>query len=299
VTDVFISYANEDRDRAGRLASALGALGWSVWWDRKIITGQAFDQAIERELETAKSVVVLWSNHSIASEWVKNEAAVAAERGVLVPATIESVRLPLEFRRKQTADLSDWNGEPSHGGFQALCEGVSTAISGAPLHQPIRRQGQKLRWNPRWELAAIAILVVAVGLGVYAIGPWRTITPTPTAQSDRSESATPTESQKPPSAVAGLADLVVGNYYGDVMADSKGSSRSDVGVTITKLDRSTVRVTSDYRRLGTVDVTLTRIGNKILNADGDSPFIVDMDRNPPTLLFNPRNELAYGGNKQK
>lgn len=299
MTDVFISYASEDRDRAGRLASALGALGWSVWWDRKIITGQAFDQAIERELETAKSVVVLWSNHSIASEWVKNEAAVAAERGVLVPTTIESVRLPLEFRRKQTADLSDWNGEPSHEGFQALCEGVSAAIGGAPLHQPIRRQGQKLRWNPRWGLAGIAILVVGIGLGVYAIGPWRTITPTPTTQSDRSESGTPTESQKPPSAVAALADLVVGNYYGDVMADSKGSTRSDVGVTITKLDRSTVRVSSDYRRLGTVDVTLTRIGNQILNADGDSPFIVDLDRNPPTLLFTPRNELSYGGNKQK
>lgn len=185
MTDVFISYANEDRERAARLASALGALGWSVWWDRKIIVGQAFDQAIERELETAKSVVVLWSNHSISSEWVKNEAAVAAGRGVLVPATIESVRLPLEFRRKQTADLSGWNGEPSHVGFQALCEGVSTAIGGAPLHQPIQRQEKKLRWNPRWGPAAIAILVVAVGLAVYATSPWRTITPPPTAHSDR------------------------------------------------------------------------------------------------------------------
>jgi hypothetical protein len=68
VTDVFISYAREDRDRAHKLADALAAFGWSVWWDRKIITGEAFDQAIERELETAKSIVVLWSEHSIASD---------------------------------------------------------------------------------------------------------------------------------------------------------------------------------------------------------------------------------------
>ena len=84
MTDVFISYASEDRACAEKLAGALAALGWSVWWDRKIITRQAFDQAIEHALETARSVVVLWSRHSVASEWVKNEATVAAERGVLV-----------------------------------------------------------------------------------------------------------------------------------------------------------------------------------------------------------------------
>lgn len=299
MTDVFISYASEDRDRAGKLASALSAFGWSVWWDRKIITGQAFDQAIEHELETTKSVVVLWSQHSIASEWVKNEAAVASERGVLVPAIIDSVKLPLEFRRKQTAELIDWQGEPSHSGFQALCEGIANTI-GAPLQQPIPHQGPKARWSPHWALAALATIAVAVGLGVYSsFGPGRTTPPPPLAQSERSTTSTPPESKKPVGAVAELADLVVGTYAGDVIADSKGPSRSNLGLTITKLDEHTVRVTSDYRRLGTVDVTLTRIGNQILNADGDTPFIVDLDRNPATLVFDPHSELAYRGTKQK
>ena len=52
---------------------------------------------------------------------------------MLVPALIGSVKLPLEFRRKQTADLIGWDGEPSHSGFQALCEGISARI-------PIPRQ---------------------------------------------------------------------------------------------------------------------------------------------------------------
>ena len=61
MADIFISYASEDRERAGRVASVLESCGWSVWWDRKIVVGQAFDKTIESELEAAKCVIVLWS----------------------------------------------------------------------------------------------------------------------------------------------------------------------------------------------------------------------------------------------
>ena len=131
MSDIFISYAREDLDRARRLAGALESRGWSVWWDRRIVAGQTFDQTIERELESARSVVVLWSKDSIESEWTKNEATAAAERNVLVPALLDDVRIPLEFRRKQTANLIDWDGDASHEGFQALCEGIAGRI-GAP-----------------------------------------------------------------------------------------------------------------------------------------------------------------------
>ena len=131
MSDIFISYAREDLDRARRLASALESRGWSVWWDRHIVPAKTFDQTIERELESARSVVVLWSKDSIESEWTKNEATVAAERNVLVPALLDDVRIPLEFRRKQTANLIGWDGDASHEGFQALCEGIAGKI-GAP-----------------------------------------------------------------------------------------------------------------------------------------------------------------------
>jgi TIR domain len=163
MTDVFISYASEDRERARKLASTLEARGWSVWWDRKIIVGQAFDQVIEHELETAKCVVVLWSKDSIFSEWVKNEAAVAAERGVLVPALIDNIKLPLEFRRKQTADLVGWDGTPSHEGFQALCDGVATKanITGVAQRQPTTPPRRGFRWHRRWTLGATTAIAIA------------------------------------------------------------------------------------------------------------------------------------------
>ena len=141
-------------------------------------------------------------------------------------------------------------------------------------------------------------MVMALGLGVYLANPWRPAASRPSPPTAPSKGGTPLETQ-PPIAGGELADLVVGSYLGNVMSDSKGSSRSDIDVTVTRLDRYTVRVTSSYQRLGTVDVTLTRIGNQILGAGGDSPFMVDLDRNPPTLQINPHNELAYAGTKQK
>ena len=172
--DVFISYAREDRERARVLAEALQARGWSVWWDRKIVAGQAFDQAIEQQLEAAKSVVVLWSGHSIASEWVRNEAGMASEREVLVPALIDDVKQPLEFRRRQAADLTRWTGDPADPEFQGLCDGIAakTQIPARPAPPGIRPRARRDSRGYRWIGAAAAALLVA-GVAAYVI--WRAV----------------------------------------------------------------------------------------------------------------------------
>jgi hypothetical protein len=169
--DVFLSYAREDHERARDVATALEQSGWSVWWDRKIITGETFDQTIERELESAKSVVVLWSNTSVASEWVKNEAAAAAERQVLVPALIDDVKIPLEFRRRQTANLIEWDGDQSNEGFQALREGVASRVGTAAVLReppaPPLRSRRVVRW-PRWA-SVVAVIGVVAAVGMYVL----------------------------------------------------------------------------------------------------------------------------------
>lgn len=173
MTDIFLSYASEDRERAKKLTSSLEARGWSVWWDRKIVAGQTFDKVIEHHLETAKSVVVLWSNSSVSSEWVKNEAAVALERDVLVPALIDRVKLPLEFRRRQTVDLVGWSGDPRHEAFRALCDGISAATKGTTLPEPTRLPLWTLLTKRRWVAGGASILIVALCVGAYLVSPWR------------------------------------------------------------------------------------------------------------------------------
>lgn len=58
MTDIFISYARENVEQARILAKAFELEGWNVWWDCNILLGQDFDKEIERQLTTARCVVV-------------------------------------------------------------------------------------------------------------------------------------------------------------------------------------------------------------------------------------------------
>src|SRR6185369_16482362 len=128
MSDIFISYAREDRATAQAIAAALEAQGWSVWWDRSIPPGRSFDQVIEEALNAAKCVVVLWSRSSIGSDWVKTEAAEGLARKVLVPVRIEEINLPLEFRRLQTVDLSRWKGDSSDAELGQLLQAIASLL---------------------------------------------------------------------------------------------------------------------------------------------------------------------------
>jgi len=126
--NVFVSYANEDREVAGALVAALKERGWPVWWDREIPAGTQYETYIKSKLDEAACVVVLWSKHSVASRWVRGEADAVADRGRLVPARIDSCEIPVGFRAIQTADLSDWDGSTTDAELVTLLNGVARAL---------------------------------------------------------------------------------------------------------------------------------------------------------------------------
>jgi TolB-like protein len=129
MADIFVSYASEDRDRTSSLVERLEEEGWSTWWDREIHAGPRFDQVIEEEINSASCVVVVWSEASVKSDWVRDEANEGRERNILVPLVLDDVRPPMGFRSVQTANLIDW---PEQGGeIDTLLSGVRALLGGS------------------------------------------------------------------------------------------------------------------------------------------------------------------------
>ncbi len=107
MADIFISYARTDRTRIEELGQMLSDAGYSVWWDRQIVGGEDFYEAIERELAAARLVVVAWSAESAKSRWVKDEAGVAAEAGKIIALSIDGSQPPIGFKQFHAIDATE------------------------------------------------------------------------------------------------------------------------------------------------------------------------------------------------
>jgi len=109
MADIFLSYANEDREAAAALAQALEAAGWTVWWEPEIAPGQTWNAVSADAINDARHVIVLWSSHSVTSPRIAQEAEQGRALGKsLIPVRIEAVEPPSGFRMIQAADLTDW-----------------------------------------------------------------------------------------------------------------------------------------------------------------------------------------------
>ncbi len=211
MADIFLSYDDVDRDRIRPLVQALEARGWRIWWDRDIPIGRSFDDVIEEELGKAKCVLVAWSRTSTESRWVRTEAGEAANRGVLVPFQLEDCKIPLAFRRIQTAQLVDWDGSADHPGLEQLTEAISRLcgppagdrVRGVPTPTPSREEQERKPATNWWKRAAIGAGVLAAVLLVVWFNRGRDRPPRsgpgkePTAESTRAATEPETPREQP------------------------------------------------------------------------------------------------------
>lgn len=130
--DIFLSYSSQDRERLAPLVDTFRQQGWTVFWDHESVpVGKTYPQYIEEGLRDSTCVVVVWSENSIKSEWVREEANKAKKRGVMLPARLDHNVPPFGFGEYQAADLSQWQGDTTTPAFQALAAAVRGHVDAA------------------------------------------------------------------------------------------------------------------------------------------------------------------------
>jgi TIR domain len=114
MADIFLSYTSSDRPRAEQLKVWFEEAGWSVWIDRDISLGEDWPIRIQKELEIARLVVVLWGAEARRSEWVQREATFAQQTDRLVQVHATGLPLLAPFDMIQAARMQSWSGESGH-----------------------------------------------------------------------------------------------------------------------------------------------------------------------------------------
>ncbi|MEA3067821.1 MAG: hypothetical protein QOK41_1228, partial [Sphingomonadales bacterium] len=163
MADVFISYVRGDQAIAARVAKGLQTAGFDVWWDADLPAHRAYSEVIERNLEDAKAVVVLWSKAAAQSQWVRAEADFARNAGKLVQAQVDGSMPPLPFNQIQCADLKGWKGGAGHPGWSKLQGSVQSLVLGD--EKSAAKSVRLPLWDRvlahRWSVAAAFALVLA------------------------------------------------------------------------------------------------------------------------------------------
>ena len=199
MAEVFLSYAREDAAKAQQVAGALNAAGIEVFWDNEVPPGTTWADYIEQKLTQCKALIVLWSEHSTKSQWVREEARLGRDKGVLIPAMIDASPAPFGFGEVQGANLADWNGDVEHPVWRRLVEAIRAAMTRDPAQQrpqaamsapprgapeqaraPARKAVPMLAWIGGGVAASVALLaVVGSQLGDQTGGAAPTTTPPP------------------------------------------------------------------------------------------------------------------------
>ena len=170
---VFLSYSSEDRPSAEVIVRVLEKAGFDVWWDSLISGGSVYSRTIEEALKSASVVVVLWSERSIASHWVRDEATHGRDHSCLVPVSLDGSEPPLGFRQFQVINLSKWRGKAEAAELDAIVRAIEIAQRHPSVLPSFGREPTRVHGTRRRLLIAGggAALAAIAGSGWLA---WRT-----------------------------------------------------------------------------------------------------------------------------
>jgi TolB-like protein/Flp pilus assembly protein TadD len=234
--DAFISYASQDAAVANEIVGALEGHGIRCWIaPRNVTPGEFYADAIVRALNQARILVLVLTDHAIASPHVLREIErTSAKRHSILTLRVDPVSLPpaLEYflSSSQWLDATDLGVERA---LPALVEAARCVLAGVPTVGPgpvgpaiqpaaatAARPAAGARTWRRSAALATAALALAAGLVIaFAVSRLRERAPAP----PRADAVKEVKAQAPRS-IAVLPLVVIGpdhgaDYLGDGLAE--------------------------------------------------------------------------------
>jgi hypothetical protein len=82
-------------------------------------------------LRDARVVIVLWSEVSVKSKWVRAEATLGERTSTVIPAMIQDAERPIMFELTQSADLIGWDGDHEDSRWKGFVADIRLALERA------------------------------------------------------------------------------------------------------------------------------------------------------------------------
>lgn len=164
MADVFISYAHKDRESVDDIANGLNASGHSLWWDPALKAGDNYAQKIEKEIASAKGVVVCWSKHARDSLWVRAEATEALDFDKLVQLKLDDSRLPLPFNIIQMVSFANWDGSRNAAEWRTLDREIGAKTGRDPTGSTPQTEGDAPPELKQWLQGLAPVAMAGIGL---------------------------------------------------------------------------------------------------------------------------------------
>lgn len=180
---IFFSYSRADSPFVLKLAKDLRNAGVNIWLDQLDITpGSHWDSSIEKALHSSKTLLIILSSTSVASENVMDEVSYALEEGkTVIPILLTNCETPFRLRRLQRIDFTG----DYQSGFDHLLEAInvkekdrvksidtiSSTIKKADTPKPAPVTQQEKSGSKKGILITAGVIVLAFGIwGISKMG---------------------------------------------------------------------------------------------------------------------------------
>lgn len=306
MVDVFISYSRDNKDRVATIAQAVKAAGYDVWWDAELPPHRSYGDVITEKIGMAKAAIVVWSQSSAQSEWVRAEADVARNQKKLVQTAIDDVMPPLPFNQIQYAELADWTGDPDDRNWRKvlmsledlcgrppLAAGADPVVVAPPSTPPPPAASQPVIDQPvpaaprssplPWIVGVVVIVGAALAWWLLQPTPVRTVTTDGPGSGQAVASGTATDGEQVGPAEAFVLAAVINDPDGFTNIRSGPSAQSDiVGKVLEGEKFLTYRQDGSWWRVRTGDGTTGYMARRLIRVlDGPNPDPAPRAAAPP------------------